>query len=244
MGRRVATAALSGALLAVVALVSFAAGEASAGLPRFSSMVPAGSIAGWTRLKPAPKAPDTRYTLVTEDGTTVVRADADASMSGLAYTLPAPITGVHQLRWRWRIERALRSADLETRAGDDYTARVYVLFDYPRERLPFTTRAKLALAEALYGQPIPTAALNYVWDNRAPIGTLRPNAYTDRARMIVVESGNAYAGTWREETRDLDADFRAAFGAAAPPVVGVAIATDTDNTGERATAWYGDLELH
>ncbi|HCW91591.1 MAG TPA: hypothetical protein DHU56_16310, partial [Marinobacter sp.] len=36
---------------------------------------------------------------------------------------------------------------------------------------------------------------------------------------------------------------RQAFGESPPPVVGVAIMTDSDNTGEKATAWYGDLIL-
>jgi hypothetical protein len=129
------------------------------------------------------------------------------------------------------------------KAGDDYAARVYVLFDYPAAKLPFGTRAKLRLGEALYGQPLPTAALNYVWDNRQPQGTIRPNAYTDRARMVVLQTGKARAGEWVVETRDLLADFRAAFGEDPPDITAIAIATDTDNTGSRATAWYGDFEF-
>ena len=85
--------------------------------------------------------------------------------------------------------------------------------------------------------------INYVWDNRQPVGTVRPNAYTDRTRMWVLESGTARAGEWVTETRDLAADFRAAFGEAPPDLIGIAIATDTDNTGEHATAWFGDLVL-
>jgi len=212
-------------------------------LPRFSTQTPGQPIAGWQLLKPAPKAPDTRYTLVDDDGAVVVQADAVASMSGLLRALKSPLAGPAQLRWRWRIERPLATADMTQKAGDDYAARVYVLFDYPCERLPWTTRAKLALAEALYGQPVPTAALNYVWDNHQPVGTIKPNAYTERVRMVVLESGATKAGQWVSETRDLNADFRAAFGEDAPPVSGVAIATDTDNTGETTRAWFGDLEL-
>ena len=102
---------------------------------------------------------------------------------------------------------------------------------------------KLRLARSLHGVEIPAAALNYVWDNRYPIGTIQPNAYTDRARLIVVESGDAKAGQWVTETRDIAQDFRAAFGEEPPDVVGIALAPDTDNTGETATAWYGDIEL-
>ncbi|MCC7115602.1 MAG: DUF3047 domain-containing protein, partial [Burkholderiales bacterium] len=39
------------------------------------------------------------------------------------------------------------------------------------------------------------------------------------------------------------ADWRAAFGGEAPPIAGIAIMTDTDNTGETARSWYGDIAL-
>jgi hypothetical protein len=50
-------------------------------------------------------------------------------------------------------------------------------------------------------------------------------------------------GEWVTVTRDLVADYRQAFGEEPPAIVGVAIMTDADNTGEQATAWYGDLTL-
>lgn len=212
-------------------------------IPLFSGLPVGGAIVGWRPLKPAPKVPDTRYTLEDDAGEMVVRAEAVASMSGLVHELRVPAAQLGTLHWRWRVRAPVASADMRQKSGDDYAARVYVLFDYPRARLSLVTRAKLALAEAFYGQPIPTAVINYVWDNRQPVGTLRPNAYTDRARMWVLESGAARAGEWVTETRDLAADFRAAFGEAPPDLIGIAIATDTDNTAEHATAWFGDLVL-
>jgi len=64
-----------------------------------------------------------------------------------------------------------------------------------------------------------------------------------KVRMIVLESGPERAGHWVEERRNVVEDYRAAFGSAPPPLSGVAIMTDTDDTGETATAWYGDLSL-
>lgn len=198
---------------------------------------------GWRPFTPSAKLKPTRYALVRDGNTMVVRADADASMSGLAHAVRIDPAETPLIQWRWRVERPLKTADMTTKAGDDYAARLYVLFDYDVSKLPFLTRTKLKLAKALHGTDVPAAALNYVWDNRQPVGTIRANAYTDRARMVVVESGADKAGQWVTVTRDLAADFRAAFGEEAPPVTGVVIATDTDNTGERATAWYGDIRF-
>lgn len=209
----------------------------------FSRMAPGAPVAGWQMLKPARPVNETRYSLVDDGGKVVLKAEADSAMSALVHPVRIDIRRYPLLRWRWKVAAPLKSADMKTKAGDDYAARVYVMFDYPVEKLSFATRMKLRLAEALYGEGIPTAALNYIWDNRHPVGTIQASTYSDRSRMIVMRSGGAQAGLWLTETRDLAADFRAAFGEEPPDAVAVAIATDTDNTGESATAWYGDIEF-
>jgi hypothetical protein len=83
----------------------------------------------------------------------------------------------------------------------------------------------------------------YVWDNRAAPETVIPGGRTDRIRKIVVESGPAQRGHWRDYERHLADDFRRAFGEAPGPLIAVGIMTDADNTRGRATAWYGAIEL-
>ncbi|HCY64393.1 MAG TPA: hypothetical protein DHV59_16520 [Oxalobacteraceae bacterium] len=226
-----------------LAFLPMLAATAETAVPAFSAMSPGGAIQGWSILKPAPKVGDTRYSLISDSGTTVLKAEANQAMSGLTYPVRIDIRDYPLLRWRWKIAAPLKTADMTQKGGDDYAARIYVMFDYPMEKLPFGTRTKLKLAETFYGQKIPTAALNYIWDNKHPVGTIQPNTYTDRARMIVLRSGAVQAGQWVTETRNLADDFRAAFGEAAPNVVAIALATDTDNTGESAVAWYGDIEF-
>lgn len=219
------------------------AGAQAVDIPAFSQLQPGAPVTGWSVVRPAGKVPDTVYTLVRDEGQTVLKAEADHSMSIMAHTVRIDLKKTPLLRWRWKIAAPVKGADMTKKSGDDYAGRIYVLFDYPVEKLSFATRAKLKIGEALYGMKIPTAAINYLWDNRQPIGTWQDNTYTDRARMLVVESGSDKAGQWVTETRDVAADFRTAFGEEAPDVVVVALATDTDNTGEQATAWYGDLQF-
>jgi hypothetical protein len=59
--------------------------------------------------------------------------------------------------------------------------------------------------------------------------------------MVVVDSGAADLGRWVAHERDVAADYRRAFGEAPPAVKGVVVSTDTDNTGEAAEAYYGDV---
>jgi hypothetical protein len=130
---------------------------------------------------------------------------------------------------------------MTTKAGDDYAARVYLSFEVPPDTLGLGTRLALKLARAVRGPQVPDAAVNYVWDNKHPVGTWQANAYTDRARMLVLRTGAADAGRWVEERRDVAADFAKGFGHAPRRLTGVAVASDTDNTGETAHAGFADF---
>ena len=59
--------------------------------------------------------------------------------------------------------------------------------------------------------------------------------------MIVLQSGPDQVGRWVAEKRDIYADYKKAFGVEPTRISGVAIMTDSDNTGESARAWYGDI---
>ena len=211
----------------------------------FSRAAPGGPLPeGWAPLTFHRIARHTRYALVRDpDRGTVVEAIAEASASGLVRRLDAEPNAGSVLTWSWKIERPVAKGDVTRRSGDDYAARVYVTFRVPPERLsPFERMRRTAVA-ATFGDDAPDAGLVYIWDARSPVGTIVPNAYTDRVRMIVVESGSERAGRWLAYERDLAADYRAAFGGDAPPLSGVAIMTDTDDTGESLRAWYGDIAL-
>jgi hypothetical protein len=150
------------------------------------------------------------------------------------------------LSWRWKIDRVVEKADMREKDGEDFAARVYVSFDYPLDELPFLARAKLKVARAIYGH-VPAAAICYVWDNRHAPGTSLWSPHFDYVRVVVVESGNARAGEWVEERRDVDADFRAAFGERwqrpTPAIAAVVAGNDSDQVHESVTAWFGDFRL-
>lgn len=199
--------------------------------------------APWRIVRLDKKVPPTQYTMKKYHGVQGVEAVAKASMALLARPLSIDLRKTPILCWRWRIEAPLVSADMATRAGDDYAARVYVAFDLPRHAMSLATRLKLQLARTIYGEHVPDAAINYVWDNRYKIGTRRANAYTNRTQMIVLRSGASDAQRWVEERRDVLADEKLAFGKAEPTASLLAVATDTDNTGETAQAGFADLHF-
>jgi len=185
----------------------------------------------------------TVYARKTWDGVDAIEAVAERSMALLGRPLDVDLEATPHLCWLWRVDAPLVTADMTTKAGDDYAARVYVSFKVEPGALGIGTRAKLALARSIYGDEVPDAALNYVWDNRQPVGTLMANAYTDRTRMIVLRSGAGDAGGWVVERRDVAQDFKRAFGDLPAQLGGIALASDTDNTGERARAGFAEFRF-
>lgn len=232
--------ALAGALLLPR---SARAADAVEGM-RFSALRAGEPLPGWLKPYAFENRPrHTEYALVQDAGRTVLRARASASTSGLIRELRVDPRTHPLLAWRWKIMNLLARSDLATKDGDDFPARLYVTFDLDPATLPIGTRITLALARAIWGEQVPLAALCYVWDTRAPQGTIAPNAYTDRVQMVVADSGPALVGRWVERERNLADDYRRAFGAEAPPVNGVVVSADTDNTGESAESFFGDIEF-
>ena len=181
----------------------------------------------------------TEYDLVRRGDKSVVRAQSDGGAAGLATETRIDLTEYPILEWRWKVDGVVQDGNARTKDGDDYPARLYVTFDY--DDLGFGNKVKLVALRALGYDEIPTRALNYIWANQVERGAVLENAYTDWVMMVAVQSGSERAGEWVTERRNVLDDYREAFGGDPPPVNGIALMTDTDNTDGEATAYYGDI---
>ncbi len=200
-------------------------------------------MGGWTVVQIDRKVPATRFELTTIGGKNAVQASAVRSMALLTRQVTVDLEQTPVLCWQWRVSNALRTADITRKTGDDQAARIYIGLTLPASSMSLGTRTKLALARARGGRSVPDGVVNYVWDNRLPIGTVRPNVYTDRARVVVMQSGNAEAGQWVSERRDVATDIAGQFNARAGRVTSIAVSSDTDNTGETVTAAFANLHF-
>jgi hypothetical protein len=210
---------------------------------KFSSDQPGtGLPVGWKPLTFQKIPKQTEYVLVKEGEQVVVKATSDASASGLTKEVAINPKDYPIVRWRWKVESLLQHSDVSRKDGDDYPARLYITFAYDPDRVSFGRKLKYKAGRTLFGD-IPIGALNYIWETKTPVGTIVENAYTDFAQMIVVESGPSRVGMWVEEERNIYEDYKKAFGGEPSLINGVAIMSDTDNTKERAVAFYGDIEF-
>jgi hypothetical protein len=238
----------TGLPLLAVFCVSLLASSAEAP-PLFSSLAPGQALPKEFRIITLPKIAHNKFSLETDEGHTVLRVDSDHSAGSVGVPITAPRSAGAAgdvktvLEWRWKIDRLLERAEMEHKPGDDYPARVYVFFDVPLDSLSFVERSKIRIARMVAGADVPTAALCYVWDSTHRIGFTAWSPYTSRLRMVVLQSGPARVGQWMSESRDVAADFRDAFGFDAPAVTSVAVGSDTDNTDDHVTTWYGDISF-
>ncbi len=195
---------------------------------------------GWKPLIFKKVPVNTSYAVVKDGGVVVVKATSNAAASGLTKEVKIDPKEYPIVRWRWKVENVLKTSDVNTKQGDDYPARLYITFEYDPDKVSFGKMAKYKAGKLIFGD-IPIAAINYIWDAKAAVGTLVDNAYTDFAKMIVVESGAQGVGVWKDEERNIYEDYKKAFDGEPPMINGVAIMSDTDNTKESAVAYYGDI---
>jgi hypothetical protein len=223
-----------------------AAAETVLEVGKFSMAAPGSELPdNWKPLTFKKVPQSTAYSLVRDGDTVVVQAVSRASASGLIREITIDPRDYPVVRWRWKIGNVLQKGDVSRKEGDDYPARLYVAFGYDSSKVGLLDKAKYEAARLLYGQYPPIGAINYIWASKEPKETVVPNAYTARTKMIVVESGAGALNTWVSEQRNILEDYRHAFGEeepqSIPMISGVAIMTDTDNTGESATAYFGDI---
>ena len=167
-------------------------------------------------------AGQTRYSFAQDNGKTSLKADSQASASGLYNEIKVDLNSTPFLNWSWKVDNILTGLNERTKSGDDFPARVYVVVS---GGLQFWK----------------TRSLVYVWSSNQPLNSAWGNPFTANARHIAVRSGAAEVGQWLSEKRNIQEDFKRVFGDDIAAIDAVAIMTDTDNSGQSATAWYGDI---
>lgn len=166
----------------------------------------------------------TDYQFVTVKNKSVLRAESNGSASGLFYEKEINLKKTPVINWSWKVDKVLKGLQETTKKGDDYPARVYVVFS----------------GGIFFWK---TRAINYVWSNNQKIGTTWPNAYTGNAQMIAIRTGDARAGQWINEKRNIREDYKLLYGEDIDSADAIAIMTDTDNSGGHAVSYYGDIYL-
>jgi hypothetical protein len=210
------TQLLIGILLFATTL--FSASPASAEAMRIPVLNPANTKDWW----PEVFNKKTLYESVTIDGHSALRAQSNDAVSGLVRKIKVDLTETPYLHWRWRVNNVYKGINEKTKQGDDYPARIYVI-----------------VATGWFFWQM--RALDYVWASTQPQGSSWPNAYTTKEVMLAVRSGTSQLNKWHHETRNVLKDLSTYLGKPFTHINAVAIMTDSDNSDQSATSYYGEI---
>jgi hypothetical protein len=201
------------------------------------------SLAQWEPLTfPKIKAHST-YTLVKEGGKSMLKAESRASASALVYRRTFNIYEYPRISWRWKVTQLSDRGNPRDKTGDDYPIRVYVMFQYDPEKATLGDRVIYGATKAIYGKYPPHSTLNYVWTGHHFPERYIVSPYTEKARMVILERGKDRLGQWVAESVNVLDDYRKAFGKDPPPLAGIAVMSDSDNTGTSAEAYLDYIEI-
>lgn len=152
----------------------------------------------------------------------VLHASTQGQASGLFKELEVDLTRTPYLHWSWQVQNLFAGNAEHSKQGDDYPARIYVV-----------------VSGGLFFWK--TRAINYVWSSHQPVNSEWPNAYTANARMLAVRAGEKQLGQWLHERRNVREDLQRLFGDDITRIDAVAVMVDGDNTGQSASAYFGDI---
>jgi len=163
----------------------------------------------------------TRYQVVQSPYGQVLEAQTNGSASGLFRKIRIDLAQTPFIHWCWEVLTPLPALPEESKTGDDYAARIYLV-----------KKGGLAFWR--------TRALNYVWSSSHPRESLWPNAFAGNNVMMLALRNRDDQG-WMCEKRNVRADWQRAFGEVPDRIDAVALMSDGDNSQNPTAAYYGDI---
>ena len=165
----------------------------------------------------------TDYSLSLVDGKQVLLADSQQSASAFYKKIKVDLEKTPILNWSWRKVQSINPGNELDKKGDDFVARIYVV---KSGGLFFWN----------------TMALNYVWSYQHKREDTWNNPFAgNKAKMLAHRDASDPQGTWFKERRNVAKDFKRLLDKDIRQIDGVAIMTDSDNSGLSAKALYGDI---
>ena len=181
-------------------------------------------VKGW-KMVSSFGVPPTQYS---KAGKGVIKAESLGGRSSLFKEVKEKEKNYRTLSWGWKITNVVHSA-IETRKDRfDAAARVMVVFGKERNYGIFGG-----------GEPV-GLKIEYIWATRLPKGHVFDHPGEKNCKVFVLESGDGKAGQWVYEMRNIQKDFKTAFGTEFPGVIAIGIQTDTDQSNELVTAYYSE----
>jgi len=163
------------------------------------------------------------FTIERTNGGEMLRSIPQRSASGFYKSVQVDGRSLSSVRWTWRVDTMHKTADLRRLQREDSCASIFFVFGEP----------------SMMNTDVPTLA--YVWSS-TPVtaGTMIRSQRYESLRYVQMRGAES-VGSLKSETRDVAADYRAAFHREPDALRYVAVFNDNDQTGEPCSALFGAI---
>ena len=133
------------------------------------------------------------------------------------------------ITFEWKSSVCVLNGDSTQKSGDDAPLRLYVAWEYDPEMSNWLEKMLYGVLKLFYGEYPPKAVLNYIMTPKE-IGYVYVSPYTDKVKMIPLDSCEKSLGMWQHHQIDVIADYKTIFGSEPSGKVTLGIMSDSDNT--------------
>lgn len=167
---------------------------------------------------------NSQYTITNDGSGELLKGQTDGQASVLYRQDRINVAETPWLIWDWKIRNTYSIDNERSKQGDDYPVRIYVVVQ--TGLLPWET-----------------LAINYVWSSGSIIGSHWHNPFSDKAVMVVLDSGDQKRMQWISHRRHIVDDFKRFHDIDVAAIDGYAYMIDGDNTGSSGTSWVRNIRF-
>ena len=164
----------------------------------------------------------TVYTVGSNENGNFLKAVADNAASGLGKEIKIDLNKTPFINITWKIEKDLNGIKENSKKGHDFAARVFAV-------------------KKTGSTPLSNRAINYVFSSNNDIGFSSPSPYTKKSIDNVLASTQNNLNEWVTVKANVKEDFKKFHNLDVNELDGLAIMSDTDNSGMKAIAYFQNI---
>ncbi len=164
----------------------------------------------------------TSYSLGSNENGNYLRAEAEGVGSGLGKKIEIDLNNTPYINITWKIEKDLNGIDEKSKKGHDYAARVFVV-------------KKTGLTA------LSNKAINYIFSSNNSINDYWRSPYTKSSIDYVLSTTKENLNEWVTVKANVKNHFKKLHDIDVDILNGVALMTDTDQTGLKAISYYQNI---
>ena len=165
----------------------------------------------------------TNYSIITENGQSYLKAEAEGQASGLGQEIKVDLNKTPFLNITWKVEQGIPGIKENSKKGHDFAARVSVIKE--TGSLPWQKKA-----------------MNYVFSSNEKTNSHWMGPYRKQIIDYVASSlVDSKENSWVTVKLNVKEHFKKFLDLDLVEIDGVAIMTDTDNTKQKAVSYYKNI---